>query len=216
MTEPLLPSKIRLAISQSRGSVLIVAGDIRPANPLRFPKLPPAKPAAKRCLRRCRRTGGSFVRAVAQRRTPNRASPTGLKSSSSDPNTFVVIPFSHGKGERSHGSARSSATKRTIDELSSREKRQVADDLMLPISFLRGGAHGGGPFARVSAGSLLLPFRARAERRSVRCPCNILTPRKWRLVGEPVIGEWILSAGERAPPSKPPPSNRRARSTLRE
>ena len=29
-------------------------------------------------------------------------------------------------------------TKRTIDELSSREKRQVADELMLPTSFLRG------------------------------------------------------------------------------
>jgi hypothetical protein len=41
---------------------------------------------------------------------------------------FVVVPLSHGKRERSHGSAHSSATKRTIDELSSREKRQVADD----------------------------------------------------------------------------------------
>jgi len=50
---------------------------------------------------------------------------------------FVVVPLSHGKRERSHGSAHSSATKRTIDELSSREKRQVADELMLPTSFLR-------------------------------------------------------------------------------
>jgi hypothetical protein len=31
-------------------------------------------------------------------------------------------------------------------------------------------------------------------------PVHILTPRKWRLVGEPAIGEWILSAGERTPP----------------
>jgi hypothetical protein len=47
----------------------------------------------------------------------------------------VVIPFSHGKGERSHGSARSSATKRTNDELSSREKRQVADELISRQAF---------------------------------------------------------------------------------
>ena len=169
---------------------------------MRLPKLPPATLAAKRCLRRCRRTGRSLCvpsRSAAHRsRKPHRPQIVFERSQ-----CFVVIPFSHGKRERSHGSARSSATKRTIDELSSREKRQVADELMLPTSFLRGGAHGGGPFARVSAGSLLLPFRARAERRSVRCPCNILTPRKWRLVGEPAIGEWILSAGERAPPSKP-------------
>ena len=48
---------------------------------------------------------------------------------------FVVVPLSHGKRERSHGSARSSATKRTIDELSSREKRQVADELISRQAF---------------------------------------------------------------------------------
>ena len=47
----------------------------------------------------------------------------------------MVIPFSYGKREQGHGWARSSAmTKRTIDALSGREKRQVADELMLPTS----------------------------------------------------------------------------------
>ena len=72
---------------------------------------------------------------------------------------FVVVPLSHGKRERSHGSARSSATKRIIDELSSREKRQVADELMLPTSFLRGGAHGGG----LLLAFLLGPFSSLSE-----------------------------------------------------
>jgi hypothetical protein len=80
---------------------------------------------------------------------------------------FVVVPLSHGKRERSHGSARSSATKRIIDELSSREKRQVADELMLPTSFLRGGAHGGGLLLAFLLGpfssSLSEPVRSGAQ-----------------------------------------------------
>jgi hypothetical protein len=204
MTEPLLPPKIRLAISQSRGSALIVAGNIRSANP-----------CGSRNYRRPRsRPSVAFVGAVVpagacacRRAAPHtdRASPTCLKLSSSGPNALWLFrfPMANGNGatvRRVHRPRNASLT-----NFRAAKKRQVADELMLPTSFLRGGAHGGGPFARVSAGSLLLPFRARAERRSVRCPCNILTPRKWRLVGEPAIGEWILSAGERAPPSKPKP-----------
>lgn len=49
---------------------------------------------------------------------------------------FVVTSFSCAERERSRGSARSWAmAKRTIGELSGSEKRQVADELMLPTGF---------------------------------------------------------------------------------
>ena len=134
MTEPLLPSKIRLAISQSRGSALIVAGNIRSANPCgsRNYRRPRSRPSvafvgavvpAGACA--CRRAAPH-----TESRKPHRPQIVFERSQ-----YFVVIPFSHGKRERSHGSARSSATKRTIDELSSREKRQVADELISRQAF---------------------------------------------------------------------------------
>lgn len=78
-----------------------------------------------------------LVRAVAQRRTPNRASPTGLKSSSTDPNTLWLFRFPMANGNGATVRRVHRPRNAPFDELSSREKRQVADELMLPTSFLR-------------------------------------------------------------------------------
>jgi hypothetical protein len=56
--------------------------------------------------------------------------------------------------------------KRTIDELSGSEKRRVAEDLIPLASFFGVVPMAAVLFARLSAGSLVLPLRTRAERRS--------------------------------------------------
>jgi hypothetical protein len=66
--------------------------------------------------------------------------------------------------------------KRAYHELSGREKREMADELMLPTSLF-------GVVLMAAVLLLLVHLRTRAERRAVQCQGNALSPRRrWLMV----------------------------------